>query len=312
MQIKWLKVFCDIASRRSFSQGAKENDLSQSAASQMVSQIEQRLGVKLIDRSKRPLVLTAEGEYFSRECRKIIDRYLTLEDNVRTLHTEVAGRVRVASIYSVGLSHINQSVQEFLRRFPRTNVRVEYQYPDRVYELVEHDLADIGLVSYPKNSRTIKALPWREEPMVLVCSSQHELAQLERASLRHFHGRPVVAFQEGLRIRQETDRALTNAGVEVNVVMQFDNTETIKRAIEIDSGIGLLPAPTVAREVSLGTLVAVPLENGLHRPVGIVQRNGKEQSETTTRFVNFLLAQSQPGLTRTEDEPIWTIQTSNR
>ena len=291
MQIKLLKVFCDVATRRSFSRGAKDNELSQSAASQIVSQIEHRLGVKLIDRSKRPLVLTAEGDFFNRECRKVIDGYHALEDKVRTLHLEVSGRVRVASIYSVGLSHMNMSVQQFLARFPKSNVRVEYQHPDNVYQLVEEDRVDVGLVSYPNNSRTVKAIPWRNEPMVIVCSPNNRLAQLETATLRHMHGQPMIAFQEGLRIRQEVDRVLTTAGVEVNVVMQFDNTETIKRAIEIDSGIGLLPEPTVAREVTLGTLNAVPLgDDSFSRPLGIITRQGKEQSETTQRFVDFLLS----------------------
>ena len=294
MQLKLIKLYCDVAAKRSFSRGAKENSVSQSAASQMISQLEQRLDVKLIDRSKRPFVLTAEGELFYREGRKIIDRYNALEDKVRNLHSEVAGRVRVASIYSVGLSHMNQSVQHFMAANPQTNIRVEYQHPNRVYDLVERDEVDIGLVSFPKTSRTVEMITWRDEPMVLACARSNPLANLESATLRHFHGQPMVAFQRDLRIRQEIDKALTVAGVEVNVVMQFDNTETMKRAIEIDSGISLLPEPTVAREVKFGTLAAIPIrdETPLVRPLGIIRRRGKEQTEATRRFVEFLLDKS--------------------
>jgi len=290
MHIKLLKVFCDVAARRSFSRGAKENEVSQSAASQMVQQLEERLGVKLLDRSKRPLVLTPEGTVFYRGCRKLVDRYAALEEEVRTLHEEVAGRVRVASIYSVGLSHMNQSVQEFLSRYPKANVRIEYQHPDRVYELVERDQADIGLVSYPQASRTITAIPWREEPMVVACAPSHDLACRERVELRELHGQRVVSFDSNLQIRREIDRAMGQAGVEIQVVMEFDNTETIKRAIEINAGIGLLPAPTVEREVTSGTLVAIPLQGAaLVRPLGIIQRRGKEQSRTSRQFIEFIL-----------------------
>ncbi|MFC1759428.1 LysR family transcriptional regulator, partial [Planctomycetota bacterium] len=291
MHLKLIKLYCDVAAKRSFSRGAKENSVSQSAASQMISQLEQRLDVKLIDRSKRPFVLTSEGELFYREGRKLVDRYDALEDKVRNLHSEVAGRVRVASIYSVGLSHMNQSVQHFMAANPKTNIRVEYQHPNRVYELVKRDEIDIGLVSFPKTSRTVEAIAWRDEPMVLVCAKDNPLASLESATLRHFHGQPMVAFQTDLRIRQEIDKALTVAGVEVNVVMQFDNTETMKRAIEIDSGISLLPEPTVAREVRFGTLAAIPVrgETPLVRPLGIIWRRGKEQTEATRQFVEFLL-----------------------
>ena len=176
MQLKSLKVFCDVVGWRSFSRAADENGISQSGASQVVHQLEHRLGVKLIDRSKRPFVLTPEGETYYEGCRKLVQRYDALEDQVRTLHEEVSGRVRVASIYSVGLHHMSRYLQKFLSQYPKANVRLEYQHPHRVYEAVEKDQADLGLVSYPRSSRTIEALGWREEPMVLVCAPGHRLA----------------------------------------------------------------------------------------------------------------------------------------
>ena len=170
MHIKALKVFCDVVGWRSFSRAADENGISQSGASQVVNQLERRLGVKLIDRSKRPFVLTPEGETYYEGCRKLVQRYDALEDQVRTLHEEVSGRVRVVSIYSVGLHHMSRYLQQFLTQYPKANVRLEYQHPHRLYDAVEKDHADLGLVSYPRASRTIEALPWREEPMVLVCA----------------------------------------------------------------------------------------------------------------------------------------------
>ena len=97
VHLKSLKVFCDVVRQRSFSRAADENEMSQSAASQVVHQLEERLGVKLIDRSKRPFVLTPEGEVFYDGCRGVMERYGTLEDKVRTLHQEVAGYVRAAA-----------------------------------------------------------------------------------------------------------------------------------------------------------------------------------------------------------------------
>src|SRR5690606_7622379 len=238
----------DLVRRRSFSRAAGENSISQSAASQMVQHLEERLGVKLIDRSKRPFVLTPEGEVFYDGCRALIERYAALEERVRSLHQEVDGRVTVASIYSIGLHSMNQTIQKFLGRYPRANVRLEYHHPDRVYEYVEQDIADLGLVSYPRASRTIEALIWREEPMVLVCAPGHPLAGKKRVALSELHGHKMVSFDRGLTIRREVDRALHQHRAEVRVVMEFDNIETIKRAIEIDAGVGLLPLPTVRTE----------------------------------------------------------------
>ncbi len=291
MHLKSLKVFCDVVGRRSFSRAASENGISQSGASQIVNHLEEHLGVKLIDRTKRPFVLTPEGEVYYDGCRKLVQRYFALEEEVRTLHEEVAGRVSVASIYSVGLSHMNHFVQSFLQSFPKANVRLQYQHPARVYELVESDRVDLGLVSYPKSSRTIKATTWREEPMVLVCSPSHRLATKERVTIEDLHGQEIVAFDPDLEIRHEIDRVLTARGVEVRVSMEFDNTETIKRAVEINAGVSLLPAPTVDREVQAGELVARPLSGvELARPIGIIQRRGKELGKTANRFRQMLLS----------------------
>ncbi|HTN74709.1 MAG TPA: LysR family transcriptional regulator [Pirellulaceae bacterium] len=291
MHVKSLKVFCDVVGRRSFSRAADENGISQSGASQMVHHLEEHLGVKLIDRSKRPFVLTPEGEAYYEGCRKLVQRYYALEEEVKTLHEEVAGRVTVASIYSVGLSHMNKIVQSFMTLHPRANVRLQYRHPREVYELVENDQVDLGLVSYPKSSRTIKAIRWREEPMALICSPTHRLAKQESIRIEDLHDLVMVSFDADLEIRREIDRALTNARVEVNVVMEFDNIETIKRAIEIDTGVSLLPRPTVERELAAGTLVAIPLSNiELVRPVGIVVRRGKELGKTARRFMHLLQA----------------------
>ncbi|HEX5445715.1 MAG TPA: LysR family transcriptional regulator [Pirellulales bacterium] len=289
VQLKALKVFCDVVRQRSFSRAADENEISQSGASQLVQQLEDGLGVKLIDRSKRPFVLTPEGEVYYDGCREVVERYFAVEDRVRKLHAEVAGRVRVASIYSVGLHHMNRYMQEFLAQHPKANVRLEYLHPNRVYQAIEEDVADLGLVSYPKSSRTIKAVAWREEPMVLVCAPGHALAKRRRIGLAELDGQKMIGFDSELTIRREIDRALHAHQATVNVVMEFDNIETIKRAIEIDAGVGLLPEPTVTREVHSGTLCAVPLDTDeLVRPLGIIHRRGKELNTAAHRFIELL------------------------
>lgn len=295
MHVKALKLFCDVVGRRSFSLAARENGMSQSGASQIVHQLEEHLGVKLLDRSKRPFVLTPEGEAYYEGCRKLVQRFYALEEEVRTLHQEVAGRVAVASIYSVGLSHMNQCVREFLSQHPRANVRVEYQHPAQVYELVESDRADLGLVSYPRSTRNIRAIAWRQEPMVVVCSPSHRLASQSSVALTDLHGLDMVGFDPDLEIRHEIDKRLASAEADVHVVMQFDNIETIKRAIEIDAGVALLPAPTVEREVQMGSLVAVPLSGEpLVRPLGIIFRRGSQLGKTARRFMELLLERSHP------------------
>ena len=293
MQLKSIRLFCDVARTGSFSKAAEENGLSQSAASQVVQQLEEELTVKLVDRSKRPWVLTPEGDCYYRGCRKIVRQYDDLQSQVRSFHQDVAGTVRVAAIYSVGLSHMNQYVKEFLTLHPKAKVQLQYEHPDRVYDLVELDVVDVGLVSFPKSSRHIQGESWREEDFVLACAPNHPLAARQALKPCDLDGMDIIGFEQGLRIRQKLDRELGVRGVSVNVTMEFDNTEIIKRAIEGGLGIGILPTPTVAREVQMGFLATIPILNesdepAFKRPLGIIHRRGRNLSIPAQRFMRGL------------------------
>lgn len=295
MHLRFLKIFCDIVDMRSFSRAAKANSVSQSNASQIVHQLEDRMGVQLIDRSTRPFVVTPEGKRFHEGARVIVQRYDDLEREVRSLHEAVAARLTVASIYSVGLAHMSGCLREFLAAHPKADVRLEYLHPQRVYETVDNGQADIGLVSYPEESPSLATIPWRTEPMVLVCYPQHPLARQRGVALKSLHSEPFVAFQTGLKIREEIDRTLAHQKVQPRVALEFDNIETIKRAVEIGSGISLLPEPTVSREIESGTLVRIPIEGQpLARPLGIIHRRDRKLSETAKQFIQLLQLQATP------------------
>ncbi len=291
MHIKSLKIYCDIVERRSFSRAADDNGISQSNASQVVHQLEERLGVQLLDRSKRPFVLTPEGDRYFEGARQIVRLYDELEEDVRTLHNASAGRLLVASIYSVGLAHMSLFMRQFSAKYPNAQVRLEYLHPDRVLEVVEQGDVDLGLVSYPEETRTLAAIPWRSEPLVVVCHPNHRFAKATTISFSDLSGEPLVAFEAGLRIRSEIDRALLVNHVDANIAFEFDNIETMKRAIEINEGISLLPEPTVSKEIASGTLVKVQLEGEPQtRPLGIVYRRDRPLRELARNFIDLLRA----------------------
>lgn len=290
MHIRALKVFCEVAGRRSFSRAADAHGLTQPAVSQLVQQLEESLGVKLIDRSQRPLGLTSEGEVFHQGCQKLLHDYDALEERVRSLHEEINGRVRVASIYSVGLSHMNRSIREFMSAHPDATVQIQYQHPADVNRLVEQGDVDLGLVSYPRSSSAVEASAWREENMVVAVAPEHPLARRDTISVSDLNGCDFVAFDEHLQIRREIDRLFAQHAVKVQVRQVFDNVETMKRAIEINLGVGLLPEPTVSREVASGALVARSLSDApLRRPLGVIRHRGWPLGRAAEAFFQYLL-----------------------
>ncbi len=311
MHLRFLKIFCDIVDMGSFSRAAKANHVSQSNASQVVHHLEEDLGVHLIDRSKRPFVVTPEGKRFHEGCRVIVQRYDDLQREVRSLHEAAAGRLKVASIYSVGLAHMSGYLREFLAVHPKADVRLEYVHPHRVYDAVDHGQADLGLVSYPEESSSLAALPWRSEPMVLVCYPQHPLTRRHSVPLEALRGEPFVAFQAGLKIREEIDRVLALHRVPIRVALEFDNIETIKRAIEIGAGVSLLPEPTIAREIEAGTLVQVAIDGQpLVRPLGIIHRRDRKISETAQSFIQLLQSEALRGASA-DEAPMAAVSESN-
>jgi DNA-binding transcriptional LysR family regulator len=289
MQFEALKVFCDVARNRSFSQAAQENAVTQSAVSHVVSQLEKRMGVRLIDRSTRPLQLTPLGRTYYEGCKELLEQYLRLEAQVRGGREQVAGTVQVAAIYSVGLGDMGQYVERFAARHPEARAQVEYLHPDRVYERVLEGSADLGLVSFPRKSPRLAAAPWREEEMVLVCSPRHALARHVAVRPAELGGEKYVHFTRELGIRREVDRFLREQGAAVEVVLEFDNIENIKKAVEIGAGVALLPEPTIRPEVAGRSLVARPLFGArLVRPVGILHRRRPRLSPTAQAFLDLL------------------------
>ena len=289
MQFESLKVYCDVARHRSFSEAAQANRISQSAVSQIVLQLEKRLGVLLVDRSRRPLQLTREGKAYYDGCRKLVDEYLAVEAGVRGLNAQMTATLHVAAIYSVGLRDMSQVVQRFVAQHPNVEVDIEYLRPDRVYEKVLDGAADVGLVSFPQASRKLTAIPWREEEMVLACAPAHPLASRRGLAVAELAGQKYVGFDKDLAIRKNVDRFLRDHAAAVDVVLEFDNIENIKDAIEISAGVALLPLPALQREIQAGTLAAVPLTDARFvRPLGIIHRRSPKPSRMTQQWIELL------------------------
>jgi DNA-binding transcriptional LysR family regulator len=298
MQLEALKIFCDVVRWASFSRGAQENGISQSSASQAVHQLELRLGLKLIDRSKRPLVPTPHGKVYYEGCKDLVGRYFEVENRVKTLEDDqkVAGTVRVASIYSVGLHHMSRYAEKFAELYPEASVRLEYLHPTRVVESVCHDGAELGLISYPRKWSDLTIIPWREEEMVLAVSPKHPFAGRDKVDARELEGEKFVSFDSDLSIRRAIDRFLRRHEVQVETTLEFDNIENIKRAVEVEAGVSILPEPTLAQEVKARTLVAVHFtHHELTRPLAIIHRRSGQLGLTASRFLKLLTAEAAAG-----------------
>jgi len=284
-----LKLFKDIAQSRSFSRGASLNSVSQSAASQHVQDLEKWLGTQLLDRARRPLVVTPAGQLYADFCRDVLRRKEEFEAALLQTKRETEGTVRVASIYSIGLSEMAQLEDEFSRRLPEARLAVEYLRPEKIYAAVLADEADLGLVSYAEPSREIAVIPWREEEMLVATAPDHALARRTQLRPEDLNGLEFIGFDEDLPIRREVDRFLKEKGIEVTRTLHFDNLQMIKEAVAHGAGISILPARIMQDEVMQGRLVAIPIAaSKIFRPLGIIRRKKKRFHPVAQAFLELL------------------------
>ena len=286
MQIESLKVFCDLAETKSFTKAAQINNVTQSAVSQTISALERRFNSLLIERSKKNFRLTPEGDVFYDYSKRILQTCGALHSKLQEIENVISGDIRVATIYSIGLHVLPPYVKNFMKSYPTVNVHVEYRRDNQVYESVLGNVVDLGLVAYPTRDARLEIVPIHKDTLVLICHPQHEFAKRKSVKVKALNGQKFINFEHDIPTRKALDKIFKDHRVAVEQVMQFDNVETVKRAVEIDSGVAIVPQETIIEEVATETLKAVELENGAYvRPLAIIYKKNKVLSPAIKQFI---------------------------
>jgi len=289
MQIESLKVFCDLAETESFTRAAQINGVTQSAVSQQISSLERQFKSLLIERSKKKFRLTREGQVLYEYSKQIIQTYEGLFSKLQEIKNVISGAIRVATIYSIGLHDLPPYLKKFLKSYPTVNVHVEYRRSNQVYDDVLSNVVDLGLVAYPNKDPKLEVVALRKDVMVLICHPEHPFAKRKTVKLTELNGMKFIGFQPDIPTRQAIDRVLKDQEVEVQHVMEFDNIETVKRAVEINAGIAIVPQGTVEQEIAKLTLIEVKLEDvQFHRPLAAIYKKNKVLSPAVKQFLAIL------------------------
>lgn len=289
MQIESLKVFCDLAETESFTKAAQINGVTQSAVSQQISSLERQFKSLLIERSKKKFRLTREGQVLYEYSKQIIQTYDALHSELQEIKDIVSGTIRVATIYSIGLHDLPPYIKRFLKDYPTVHIHVEYRRANQVYEDVLGNVVDVGLVAYPSKDAKLEVVPLRKDPLVLICHPQHPFAKQKSIKLKNIAGQKFIGFEPDIPTRKALDKILKEHGVSVTNVMEFDNIETVKRAVEIDAGISIVPQATIAQEISKQTLSAVTLDDAeFFRPLAAIYKRNKVLSPAMRQFISIL------------------------
>ena len=292
LDLNALQLFCDLIETRSFSRAAELNFVSQSAVSQRLQTIERQYKQVLIERGKGKsrLVVTEAGQLLYEGAKQLLQEAGELEARLRGLSEDVAGTVRVATVYSVGLHALPGRLKPFLAAHPKVNVHLEYSPTAKVSQDVLSGAVDVGIVACPSTRAGIEVIPFGEETMTLICAPEHPLAQQSCVSLQALEDRPFIAFADGIPTRRLIDVHLREAGVTVRIVMAFDNIETLKNLVEIGSGVAIVPEDSVRQEAREGTRALVPLatQDIFRRPIGLLLKKAGVRRATVRAFIEAM------------------------
>ncbi len=286
MHIENLKIFSDLVESQSFSRAAKLNGVTQSAVSQQLRSMERHFNVLIVDRSQKQFRLTREGQKLYDSSKDIFYRYEKLICELQEMRKIISGTIHISTIYSIGLHELPPYITRFLKEFPSVNVRVEYRRSNLVYEDILHNAVDLGLVAYPQKLRQLEVVPFHEDRLLLICNPAHPFAARKSVELAEIAGEKIIGFDPDIPTRKATDLIFREAKLEVDPVMEFDNIETVKRAVEIDAGVAIVPAATIIQEVKQGLLKSIPLKGTQFiRPLAILHRKGRVLTPAMKRFI---------------------------
>ena len=289
MQIETLRVFCDLVESRSFSRAAVRNLVTQSAVSQQVKNLESRFETQLLRRDGRSVTPTAAGRIFYDRARAILASFEQMQLEMRSVGQEMAGSLRVATIYSVGIYEMSVVIKTFLKIYPKVILHVEYSKGSQVYEDCLRGAIDLGIVTYPEPRKGLRTISLPADKLVFICAPDHPLARRRHITLDKLNGQNFVAFEKDMASRRAMDRIFREHDIEVRFVMELDNIETIKRSVEIGAGVSIVPLPSVQKEVQSGALVQVQLtDKSLYRPLGFVVRSKQALSPAARKFIELM------------------------
>src|SRR5215813_9203515 len=290
MHVETLKTFCDLVESGSLSRAARLNLVSQSAVSQQLRALERRYGRRLIERAPRIGARPTElGQVFYDEVKPLLERLAAVEQRLRARPDVVAGTVRVATVYSVGLHTLPPAIKRFIADHPAVNVRLSYRRTNEVVAACLDGEVDFGIVAAPARRPGLEIVPLGHDELVIAAPPSHPIARRARPPLAALDGQPFIGFDRDIPTRRLVDALLRRHHVRVTYAMELDNIETIKRSVEAGLGLSLLPAPTLAGEVRARTLVGrPPTEGPFPRPIGVLYRRTREQSPAAQAFLRLL------------------------
>jgi DNA-binding transcriptional LysR family regulator len=283
----FVKSFIAVAQTGSFRIAAHRNNITQPAVSQHIRLLEHKLQCSLFERSSRKTVLTPAGQVFMIYAQQMLEAYQNACTEIEKMNNLSVGSVRIASIYSIGLYQLKPIVQHFLKQYPKINIHLEYCPHNAVYQMVKDKLVDFGMVAFPKETEGLQIQIFAHDQLTLIQSPQHRyFKKNEKVSLKQLNNMNFVGIDTTTPTGAAIKQFFKAHAVNINLVKEYENIDTVKNAVEIGLGCSILPKTTITQELKDSTLETVMLQGfNLKRPLGLVHSDKKVFTKAAKIFL---------------------------
>jgi DNA-binding transcriptional LysR family regulator len=289
VEIRQLRAFVAIAESGTFTAGALRVHVTQAAISMQIRQLETEIGAKVFVRAPRHVILTEAGEQLLRRARHILREHDAALDEIAELAGAERGRLRIGSASAMVLTEQLPSVLKELRKqHPAADISVMSGTSEVLVDQILAGEVDIAFVSLPVDVRGIKTERLSEDQLVAIASPQHKLAKQKTISAYTLAGERLILGERGGNTRRLIDQFFAQAGVSLRVAMELSRQQAIKRMVEEDMGVGIVPLQSVKEEVEKGRLIRWWIEGAqINWELGIAQLSNGYDSPIMQKFVSL-------------------------
>jgi len=288
-----LRLFVAVVKNAGFSKAAKSLYISQPAISKMVGELEKQVGVPLLERGARSVMLTEAGKVLYEHALTIFAAEHTAGQELEAIRGLEGGTLRIGASTTIANYWLPPYLAEFSQRHPAVKVLfTSANTHDIAQLLLEYEL-DIALVEGPVKNVRLTTHPWKMEDLVFVCSPQHPLAQRKRIDKRSLKGLELVMREKGSGTREVTEMALAAAGISWKPLLETTSTEVIKRVVEAGMGAAIVSLAAAKNLVDLGRLRILSIPHLQHsRPLYHLTLRNRRPSTAARSFMALLNEES--------------------
>lgn len=289
-----LKVFCTVAETRSFSKTSEIIHLTQPAVSLQIQALEELYETKLFDRASTTINLTPAGEILYRYAKDILALYAELGKEIGKITGLIKGSITIGASTTIGNYILPSLIIDFKKNHPKIRINVFIKNTQKVLELINSGIIDMGLVEGEIARQKIKVEPFIADELALIVPTAHPWAKKKMISILDLMKEPFIIREEGSGTRQMIEKYLAGHGItpsDMSIALVLGSTESIKEAVEGGSGVSIVSRWAAKKEIKYGTLRMITFkEEKMTRHFSIIMPKNTVLPHAADEFLSFVRA----------------------